>query len=84
MKKYQSLINISVLSVILIIGVISFMKFTGNQSAQLLIGIMIAIFYAIWGILHHWLDKSLHRKVVIEYLLISAIAIMVLLVVLKV
>ena len=84
MTRYLNWINIFILAAILIGGVVSFINFTGNQSAQLLIGIMISGFYAIWGILYHWIDKSLHRRVVIEYLLISSIAIMVLLVVLKV
>jgi hypothetical protein len=83
MSKYHYLLNYIVLGIILIGGVVSFVYLKGNQSAQLLIGIATSVAYACWGILYHWMDHSLHRKVVMEYILIAAIAIMVLLMVIR-
>jgi hypothetical protein len=84
MIKYINQINIFVLILILFGGLSSFILLKGNQFAQLVVGIVISVSYACWGILFHWLDKSLHRKVVVEYILIAAIAIMVLFVVIRV
>ena len=84
MSKYLYLLNIFVLALILFGGLISFIFLKGNQSAQLAIGIATSIAYACWGILFHWSEKNLHQKVIVEYILIAAIAIMVLFVVIRV
>lgn len=46
----------------------------GLKSAQFFIIALFIGFYIFWGILHHIHDKSLHLKVVLEYILIGAIA----------
>jgi hypothetical protein len=84
MTRKMEILNIVILALILLGGVLAFLYLTGNQSSQLLVGIIIAVAYACWGIIYHWMDKTLYRKVVVEYLLISAIAVMVMVVVLKI
>ena len=84
MSKHLYAVNIIMLVVILVGGVISFMSLVGNESAQLLIGIATSVAYACWGIIFHSIDHSLHRKVMVEYLLIAAIAIAVLIIVIRV
>jgi hypothetical protein len=83
MKKYNQIINISILFIILGIGLYAFFNLQGNHEAQLLIGIIISIAYILWGLIHHWITGDLHRKVVIEYVLISTIAVMMLLIILS-
>lgn len=69
----------AVLACILGGGLFTFMFASGNRNLQIITGIVIAVSYVVWGIIHHAMDKSLHRNIVIEYVLISAIAIIVLL-----
>ena len=38
--------------------------------------IMFGGYYVLWGILHHFRSRSLHPKVVLEYFLISLIAVL--------
>jgi len=67
-----------VLLIILITGVFMFHFVRHNTSLQLLVGIITSISYIIWGLVHHAIKRDLHRKVVVEYILIGAIAIIVL------
>jgi hypothetical protein len=68
-------VNLFILIIILGLGVLSFLLLSGNQAAQLLVGIVIAVAYAVWGLLHHWIVGDLHQKVVIEYVPIGALAV---------
>lgn len=67
-----------ILAVILVIGTLGFFSVVGNRPTQLAIGIATAVAYVIWGILHHALQHDIHRKVVVEYALIGALAILLL------
>lgn len=67
-----------ILLCILGIGTAMFFYAQGNRSVQLLIGIITSVSYVIWGLVHHTMQGDLHRKVVIEYVLIGVIAILLL------
>jgi len=57
---------------------LDFLPFRPNASYQLFTGIATAVAYVLWGIIHHALEKDLHHKIVIEYMLVGAIAIVLL------
>lgn len=50
-----------------------------NRILEMQIIILTAVFYVIWGITHHHQNHSLNSKIVIEYILIAALGIAVLL-----
>ena len=60
------------------IGFYFFFHFSFDKSLQIMIGILLAIFYSVWGIFHHVWEKDLTVKVVLEYLLVSGVAIVIL------
>lgn len=60
-------------------GMILFWLSKGQTALQIAIGIVIASFYVVWGILRHREEGDLHPKVVIEYVLVAAIAVVLLL-----
>lgn len=72
-----------VLVLILVGGIASFMMLAGDVIAQQRIGIVTSIAYVVWGILHHAIHGDLHPKVVIEYMLVGAVAVLVLVNVLR-
>jgi hypothetical protein len=74
----QTIIHFLVLIAILSAGVLTFIVVRPNTTIQLLIGIITAVAYVLWGLIHHTIQKDLHQKIVIEYLLIGAIAIVLL------
>lgn len=76
MKK--TIFHYIVLIFILAGGIFSFYYVRGNATLQLAISIVVSVSYVIWGILHHMLEHTLHKRIVIEYLLIGAIAIVLL------
>ena len=63
---------------VLLTGAIFFLLlfsiFMGNRANQFLIFALFIIFYITCGITHHLLEKTLHLKIVVEYILIGAIA----------
>jgi len=64
-------------------GVAAFFYVSPNSSLQLAVGIITSIAYVLWGFIHHWLQKDLHKRIVVEYILIGAIAIILLATVLQ-
>lgn len=77
MKKGE-LLHTIVLFTILLGGIFTFWFAKGNTSLQLTIGTVTTMAYVAWGIIHHSLKGDLHRKVVIEYVLVGLIAIVLL------
>lgn len=76
--KRSLVIDYLVLIAILAAGVWTFNFVRPNVTLQLLTGIATSIAYVLWGVIHHALQKDLHHKIVIEYMLIGAIAIVLL------
>lgn len=74
MKRTKDIVNFLALFLILAVSVLSFYKATGNSTVQLYIGGVMAASYILWGILYHHWQKDLHVKVVLEYMLVGAIA----------
>lgn len=78
MKK-ESIFHATILSIILISGVVMFYLTRGNTTTQMFVGFCTTIAYILWGIIHHMMVGNLHRKVVIEYILVGAIALVLML-----
>jgi membrane protein implicated in regulation of membrane protease activity len=74
----QSLVHFFILIMILAVGVLTFLSVRPNTSLQLFVGIVTAVAYVLWGLIHHAMRKDLHQKIVVEYLLIGTIAIVLL------
>ena len=67
-----------ILIFILGLGVLSFFFSAANPDKQFSISIITSVAYFIWGMVHHRLEDDLHPKIVIEYLLISIVAVLLL------
>lgn len=78
MKKARLMHGI-VLLIILTLGMYMFYILRGNTPAQMIVGLCTAIGYVLWGIIHHMMVGNLHRKIVIEYILVGAIALVLML-----
>lgn len=74
----QTVIHFLVLIAMLTAGILTFIVVRPNTTLQLLVGIITAVAYVLWGLIHHAIQKDLHQKIVVEYLLIGAIAIVLL------
>jgi len=70
--------HFGVLLIILATGTLMFFYTQGDRTLQFVIGIVTALAYVGWGCIHHALQKDLHPKVVVEYVLMAAIAVVVL------
>jgi hypothetical protein len=74
---YISLIAIFALGVILIFSA------APNKQLQMLIFVIMAVFYVIWGILHHLINHELSSKIVVEYMLIATLGVAIMFFLLK-
>lgn len=79
----MKIIHYIVLACILVGGVGAFMYAAPNVSLQFNVAVITSVAYVVWGIIHHAMQKDLHQKVVVEYILIGAIAVVLLATVLK-
>ncbi len=75
-KKH--IIHYIFLIAILSLGFGSFMLTGYDRSMQEKIAVLIALSYFGWGMIHHYLQDDLHPKIVVEYVLFSAIVLIVL------
>lgn len=78
MKTHIDKINLAVLLGILGLGTSAFLYARSDSSLQLAVGIVTAVAYVLWGLLHHSVKGDLYPKVVVEYVLIGVIAILLL------
>jgi accessory gene regulator protein AgrB len=72
-----------VLAVILSGGLAAFYYARPDTTLQFIVAVILAVAYVAWGLIHHTLQKDLHQKVVVEYILIAAIALVLLATVLR-
>lgn len=77
MKQYTFLHTL-VLLCILFGGGVTLWYARGDSTLQFVIGSITSAAYVAWGIIHHAIRSDLHRKVVIEYVLVGLIAIVLL------
>lgn len=81
--KHVHIMHYFVLALILAGGLGAFYYVTPNPSLQLIVGVVTSVAYVVWGLIHHALNRDLHQKIVVEYILIGAIAIVLLATVIK-
>jgi uncharacterized protein YqhQ len=67
-----------VLFLILVLGVVSFVYFRRIPQAQIYSVFLTALFYTLWGIIHHYLEGDLHIRVVLEYFALSILGFLIL------
>ncbi len=56
---------------------------TPNKQLQMLIFVIMAFFYVIWGVLHHFINHELSSKIVVEYILIGTLGVAIMFFLLK-
>ena len=76
LKKYKT--HYLILFSGLALGVISFLLFYQYTSLKIVIVILVGAFYFLWGVIHHKIKKDLHAKIKLEYFLIAAISVVIL------
>ncbi len=74
MKKTEiHLIQYLTLIAILGAGFYGILFFKDNKELQILSAMVMGFAYLMWGIAHHLIDKTFHRKIVIEYTLLAIV-----------
>jgi small basic protein len=74
-KNIMIIFQVIILVVFLCISAVIFSNISDNFSRFLVICV-VAVFYSIWGIVHHRLLNTLNKAIIIEYFLVSFIVIM--------
>lgn len=63
-----------ILFFILTAGFLLFRIFNFNRQVQIWLTFAIAFIYLCWGIVYHWIKKELHLRIILEYLMVAALA----------
>jgi len=61
------------------LGLVAFFGLFGLPQLRQEAVIALCLFYFLWGVVHHWLEKNLYLEVVLEYFLVAGIACLILL-----
>lgn len=77
-KRAIIIYNYFFLLIILFAGFWSIIFFRDNKNIQIFSSFLMGVGYVLWGILHHLSLKSLHIKVVVEYLMFATIVFVIL------
>lgn len=65
------IVHYIILFIILAFGFLAFFYFSFDKNAQRIIIGALSLSYLSWGIIHHFLEKNLNWKIVVEYTLIA-------------
>ncbi|MDQ3099545.1 MAG: hypothetical protein M3Q44_07425 [bacterium] len=60
----------------LILGITLFLAFAHDPRMRLILLAIVSVAYAVWSIVHHYMRKDLSWGIVIEYSIVSLIAIL--------
>lgn len=63
---------------ILLAGFAGLILFSYDKKFQIFIAAATALTYVVWGIIHHYLHRDLHLEVFIEYVVVSALGLVIL------
>ena len=63
------------LAFIMVTGILVAGYFHGQKQVQIAIAILLALFYVVWGVVHHIAEHSFSIKVVLEYIDIAVLGI---------
>lgn len=67
-----------VLLFILLFGALTFFYLGRNPQAQIVSVFLTAVFYVLWGVVHHYLEGDLNIRIVMEYLAMAILGFVVL------
>jgi hypothetical protein len=73
-------------TVFLLMGGLGFYLLATNAhvvEARMTIVVLLAFFYIVWGLLHHYIHHDMSTKIVLEYVLVGALGISVIFFLLK-
>ncbi|MBP7118752.1 hypothetical protein KBA63_01590 [Candidatus Woesebacteria bacterium] len=73
MKHHKHIRHYIPLFAVFAVGIIGFLSFPYDRALQIAIATGLAVSYAIWGIVHHAIDRDLSLEVILEYIFVSAI-----------
>lgn len=63
-----------VLVIVVLLHAFLFTRFWPNKTAQQITAASLAGVYFLWGIIHHLLSGTMHRRIVLEYFFVSIFA----------
>lgn len=73
MKHFEKIAH-SFLLLGFLVGLWAIFKVRYDTSGQFWVILALALFYLVWGLVYHGIKGDLNRKLIMEYLLIAAIA----------
>jgi uncharacterized membrane protein YfcA len=77
-RQHHHIFQFTLLFLLIATGFFSFVKCFGDSMKQVQIVTLTGVAYAFWGIFHHYYERNLNWKIVIEYCSIALLGISIL------
>ena len=77
-KLHRHTHHYGILVLFLASGLVAFLLAKGSLQLQFVLGVLVAVGYAAWGMFHHMHEGDLNRKIVVEYTVFAVVAISIL------
>jgi hypothetical protein len=69
-------LHIAVLFIVLAAAVGVFLLFSGNPAIQFYVVVVATAAYLVWSLVYHFLDKSLTKRLLLEYSLVGVLVLL--------
>lgn len=73
--KYLDILSYSLLLLCIVLGGVAIYNLRFEMASQIVVILMLVVFYIIWGMVYHNLKRDLTPRLFKEYLVIGAIAV---------
>jgi len=77
MSKYLHILFYIALAVVMLLAGVLMFVFQGGKEAQIWVVVGTAIFYIVWGAVHHILEDEFDWEVLLDYLLIAGLVVVI-------
>lgn len=70
-KPLKSTVDYLFLTIFASVAIIFTLYFNGNKNYQQIVIITLSILYIVWGGIHHFKEKTLQARIMLEYMLFA-------------
>ena len=75
-ERTSFILHIFMLSAIFAGGIWAFISFKDAPAVQFYVVVISITVYIVWGLIYHFIDKSLNRRVIVEYFLVGMLVLL--------
>ncbi len=76
-RATKHLLHYLPLIAVFLAGLLAFWLFSYNRVFQIIVAVVVAVSYVVWGVIHHAIHKDLYLSTVVEYIVIASLGLII-------